>query len=37
MCGRARADAVRTLLKNLTLKVFRTLILDAATAKELLK
>jgi DNA-binding transcriptional regulator LsrR (DeoR family) len=37
ICGRARADALRALLNNPTLKVFSTLILDAATARELLK
>jgi hypothetical protein len=37
ICARARADALRALLRNPTLKVFSTLILDAATARELLK
>ena len=37
ICGRTRAEALRPLLTNPTLKVFSTLILDAATARELLK
>ena len=37
ICARAHADALRALLRNPTLKVFSSLILDAATAKELLK
>ena len=37
ICGRTRAEALRPLLANPTLKVFSTLILDAATARELLK
>ena len=37
ICGRTRAEALRPLLTNPSLKVFSTLILDAATARELLK
>jgi DNA-binding transcriptional regulator LsrR (DeoR family) len=37
ICGRTRAEALRPLLTNPALKVFSTLILDAATARELLK
>jgi DNA-binding transcriptional regulator LsrR (DeoR family) len=37
ICGRTRAEALRPLLTNPTLKVFSTLIVDAATARELLK
>ena len=37
MCERTRAEALRPLLTNPGLKVFSTLVLDAATARELLK
>jgi DNA-binding transcriptional regulator LsrR (DeoR family) len=37
ICGRTRAEALRPLLTNPNLKVFSTLILDAATARELLQ
>jgi DNA-binding transcriptional regulator LsrR (DeoR family) len=37
MCDRTRAEALRPLLTNPKLKVFSTLILDAATARELLQ
>jgi hypothetical protein len=37
ICGRTRAEALRPLLTNAGLKVFSTLVLDAATARELLK
>ena len=37
LCGRHRADALRPLLINPDLKVFSSLVLDAATARELLK
>jgi DNA-binding transcriptional regulator LsrR (DeoR family) len=36
-CERTRAEALRPLLTNPSLKVFSTLVLDAATARELLK
>jgi len=36
MCERTRAEALRPLLTNPNLKVFSTLVMDAATAKELL-
>ena len=36
-CGRTRAEALRPLLANPSLKVFSTLVMDAATAKELLE
>jgi DNA-binding transcriptional regulator LsrR (DeoR family) len=36
-CERTRADALRPLLTNPKLKVFSTLVLDAATATELLR
>ena len=37
ICGRTRAEALRPLLTNPSLKVFSTLIVDAATARELVK
>jgi hypothetical protein len=37
ICGRTRAEALRPLLTNPGLKVFSTLVLDGATARELLK
>jgi DNA-binding transcriptional regulator LsrR (DeoR family) len=37
MCKRTRAEALRPLLTNPNLKVFSTLVMDAATAKELLE
>ena len=37
ICGRTRAQALRPLLTNPNLKVFSTLVMDAATARELLK
>jgi DNA-binding transcriptional regulator LsrR (DeoR family) len=37
ICGRSRAQALRPLLTNPALKVFSTLVLDAATARDLLK
>jgi DNA-binding transcriptional regulator LsrR (DeoR family) len=37
LCGRARAGALRALLSNPNLKVFSTLVMDAATARDLLK
>ena len=37
ICGRARAQALQPLLTNPSLKVFSTLVMDAATAKELLE
>jgi hypothetical protein len=37
ICGRSRAEALRPLLTNPQLKVFSTLVMDAATARELLK
>ena len=37
ICGRTRAQALRPLLTNLNLKVFSTLVMDAATARDLLK
>jgi hypothetical protein len=37
ICGRTRALALRPLLTNPNLKVFSTLVMDAATARELLK
>ena len=36
ICGRTRAEALQPLLTNPGLKVFSTLVLDAATARELL-
>jgi hypothetical protein len=36
ICGRTRAQALRPLLTNPNLKVFSTLVMDAATAKVLL-
>ena len=36
MCERTRAEALRPLLTNPNLKVFSTLVMDAATAKGLL-
>ena len=36
ICGRTRAQALGPLLTNPSLKVFSTLVMDAATAKELL-
>jgi hypothetical protein len=37
ICGRTRAEALQPLLTIPTLKVFSTLVLDAATARDLLK
>jgi hypothetical protein len=37
ICGRTRAEALRPLLTNPELKVFSSLVLDAATARELLQ
>jgi len=37
MCKRTRAEALRPLLTNPNLKVFSTLVMDAATARELLQ
>ena len=37
ICGRTRAEALQPLLTNPSLKVFSTLVLDAATARELLR
>ena len=37
ICARTRAEALRPLLTNAELKVFSTLVLDAATARELLE
>ena len=37
MCERTRAEALRPLLTNPSLKVFSTLVMDAATARELLE
>jgi hypothetical protein len=37
ICGRSRAEALRPLLTNPQLKVFSTLVMDAATARDLLK
>ena len=37
ICGRSRAEALRPLLTNPHLKVFSTLVMDAATARDLLK
>jgi hypothetical protein len=37
ICGRTRAEALRPLLTNPALKVFSTLVLDAATARALLQ
>ena len=37
ICGRSRAEALRPLLTNPQLKVFSTLVMDAATARELLE
>jgi DNA-binding transcriptional regulator LsrR (DeoR family) len=37
ICGRTRAEALQPLLTHPQLKVFSTLVLDAATARELLK
>jgi hypothetical protein len=37
ICGRTRAEALRPLLTNPNLKVFSTLVIDAATARDLLK
>ena len=37
LCGRTRAEALRPLLTNPDLKVFNSLILDAATARKLLE
>jgi hypothetical protein len=37
ICGRTRAEALRPLLSNPTLKIFSTLILDAAPDRELPK
>jgi len=37
ICGRTRAEALLPLLTNPSLKVFSTLVMDAATARELLK
>jgi len=37
LCGRTHADALRPLLTNPALKVFSTLVMDAATARELLQ
>jgi hypothetical protein len=37
MCCRTRAEALRPLLTNPNLKVFSTLVMDAATARELLQ
>jgi DNA-binding transcriptional regulator LsrR (DeoR family) len=37
LCGRTRADALRPLLTNPGLQVFSSLVLDAATTRELLK
>jgi hypothetical protein len=36
ICRRTRAQTLRPLLTNPSLKVFSTLVMDAATAKELL-
>ncbi len=37
ICGRTRAEALQPLLTNPALKVFSTLVMDAATAREMLK
>ena len=37
ICGRTRAEALQPLLANPGLKVFSTLVMDAATARELLQ
>jgi hypothetical protein len=37
LCGRTRADALHPLLTNPSLKVFSSLVMDAATARELLQ
>ena len=37
VCGRTPAEALQPLLNNANLRVFSTLVLDAATARELLK
>jgi hypothetical protein len=37
ICGRSRAEALRPLLTNPQLKAFSNLVMDAATARELLK
>ncbi len=37
ICGRTRAEALQPLLTNPNLKGFSTLVLDAATARELLE
>ena len=37
MCERTRADALPPLLTNPNLKVFSTLVMDVATARELLE
>ena len=37
MCERSRAEALRPLLTNPSLKVLSTLVMDAATARELLE
>ena len=37
MCERTRAEALRPLLTNPSLKVFSTLVMDAATAREILE
>jgi hypothetical protein len=37
ICGCTRAQALRPLLTNPNLKVFSTLVMDGATARELLK
>ena len=37
LCGRARGGALRALLSNPNLKVFSNLVMDAATARDLLK
>ena len=37
MCERTRAEALRPLLTNPSLKGFSTLVMDAATARELLE
>ena len=37
ICGRTRAEALRPLLTKPALKAFSTLVLDAATARDLLK
>jgi hypothetical protein len=37
ICGRTRLEAVRLLLTSPDFDVFRTLVLDTATARELLK